>query len=258
MVDVLVIGRFAIYFLSLRMFKKFRKPHTATYKMGEFEVEVSRKRIKNLYLKVSPRTKQIRISAPTHVSIQKIEQFVDLRADWIRKQLAKKVSVQIEEKYKFVTGETHYFKGKPYKLDVQTHSAPPKVEIIDDEIIEMRVRPKTSAAKREIILNEWYRAYLKEEIPKLIAKWEPIMQVKVKEFGVKRMKTRWGTCNIRAQRIWLSLELAKKSTECLEYVVVHEMVHLLERLHNKRFHAFMDLFLPDWRLRQKELNGRVC
>lgn len=240
------------------MFKKFRKPHIANYKIGEFEVEVSRKRIKNLYLKVFPRTKQIRISAPVHVSTQKIEQFVELRADWIRKQLAKKVVVHVEEEFDFVSGETHYFKGNPYKLKVQIHFAPPKVEIINNEIIEMWVRAKTSAAKREVILNEWYRASLKEEIPNLIAKWEPIMQVKVKEFGVKRMKTRWGTCNIRAQRIWLSLELAKKSPECLEYVVVHEMVHLLERLHNKRFHAFMDLFLPGWRLRKKELNGRVC
>jgi len=110
------------------------------------------------------------------------------------------------------------------------------------------------------VLTEWYRAELKREIPKLIEKWQRIMKVDVRDFGVKRMKTRWGTCNIRAKRIWLSLELAKKDPKCLEYVVVHEMVHLLERLHNKRFYRLMDQFLPDWRERDLLLKGekRTC
>jgi len=122
------------------------------------------------------------------------------------------------------------------------------------------VRPESSVDKRESVLIEWYRAELKREIPKLIEKWQRIMKVDVREFGVKRMKTRWGTCNIRAKRIWLSLELAKKDPKCLEYVVVHEMVHLLERLHNKRFYRLMDQFLPDWRERDLLLKGekRTC
>lgn len=229
----------------------------AVYNMSGFEIEVSRKSIKNLYLKVSPHTKQIRISAPVHVPVREIERFVASRTDWIRKQRAKNPPSRTERTSDFVSGEVHYFKGKAYTLEVRTHAAPPEVRIMDDKFIGLWVRPGTPAAKREIILNEWYRAALKKEIPVLIAKWEPVMGVKVKEFGVKRMKTRWGTCNIRAQRIWLSLELAKKSHGCLEYVVVHEMVHLLERLHNRRFYNFMDRFLPDWREWKKELNGSV-
>ncbi|MEX0608622.1 MAG: SprT-like domain-containing protein [Balneolaceae bacterium] len=115
---------------------------------------------------------------------------------------------------------------------------------------------ESTKEKRATVLEEWYRAEIKKEISKLISKWEDPMGVSVKEFGVKRMKTRWGTCNIRDRRIWLNLELAKKSPDCLEYVVVHEMVHLLERLHNKRFHNFMDQFFPEWRQIKKKLNGK--
>tara|TARA_R110002096_G_scaffold97694_22_gene217881 strand:+ start:20698 stop:21420 length:723 start_codon:yes stop_codon:yes gene_type:complete len=240
------------------MFNPFRKEKISTERIGEFQVEISRKKIKNLYLKVSPISQKVRVSVPIHVPEKAIEHFVVSRADWIKKQLAKKSVVPKVEVLNFISGETHFYKGKPHQLEVISRSTPPKVELFEDHTIVLQTREGVSREKKEKALNEWYRASLKEDIPKLIAKWEPVMQVSVKEFGVKRMKTRWGTCNIRAQRIWLSLELAKKSPECLEYVVVHEMVHLLERLHNKRFHAFMDLFLPDWRERKKELNGRIC
>lgn len=240
------------------MFNSFRKQKISTERIGEFQVEISRKRIKNLYLKVSPLSQKVRVSVPMHVPEKTIEHFVVSRTDWIKTQLAKKPVVQNVEVLNFVSGETHFYKGKPYQLEIVSHSGAPKVEVFRDDTIVLRVQEGISKERKDKALNEWYRASLKEEIPKLIEKWEPIMNVKVKEFGVKKMKTRWGTCNIRAQRIWLSLELAKKSPECLEYVVVHEMVHLLERLHNKRFHAFMDLFLPDWRSRKKELNGRIC
>ncbi len=240
------------------MFNSFRKQKNTTEIIGDFQVEISRKKIKNLYLKVSQLTKKIRVSAPFHISSKAVEHFVLSRAGWIKGQLAKKPIIHKEEELNFISGETHFYKGKPYQLEVISRSTPSRVELFEDHTILLQAREGISKEKKEKALNEWYRASLKEEIPKLIAKWEPMMQVKVKEFGVKRMKTRWGTCNIRAQRIWLSLELAKKSPECLEYVVVHEMVHLLERLHNKRFHAFMDRFLPDWRERKKELNGRIC
>ncbi len=240
------------------MFNPFKKQKISTERIGGFQVEVSRKRIKNLYLKVSPLSQKVRVSVPMHVPDKAIEHFVVSRADWIKKQLAKKLVVPKVEVLNFVTGEIHFYKGKSYQLEVVTHSGSPKVELLENDTIVLRAKSGTSEERKEKVMNEWYRASLKEEIPKLIEKWEPVMHVQVKEFGVKRMKTRWGTCNIGAQRIWLSLELAKKSPECLEYVVVHEMVHLLERLHNKRFHAFMDLFLPDWRERKKELNGRIC
>ncbi len=240
------------------MFFKRAKERISTIDVEGMEVEVTRKSIKNLYLKVSPATGRIRVSAPVHASDRVIQQFVNSQKNWIEKQLSKKTRVNPTVELNAQSGETHFFKGLPYVLHVIAANAKPKVSLEGEGKLVLRVRPGSSKEKRLRILDDWYRVYLKEEIPRLIKQWEPIMGVQVKEFGVKKMKTRWGTCNIKAQRIWLSLELAKKSPKSLEYVVVHEMVHLLERLHNKRFHGFMDQFLPDWRERKQELNGRVC
>lgn len=238
----------------------FRKPkeQISTVNVEGMEVEVTRKSIKNLYLKVSPATGRIRVSAPVHASDRGIQQFIDSRRSWIEKQLSRKVKVEPTAELNAESGETHFFKGAPYTLHVAETNAKPEVFLEGEGILTLRMRPDSSKEKRLKVLDDWYRSYLKAEIPRLIEQWEPIMGVEVKEFGVKNMKTRWGTCNIKAQRIWLSLELAKKPPECLEYVVVHEMVHLLERLHSKRFHGFMDQFLPDWRERKQQLNGRVC
>ena len=127
---------------------------------------------------------------------------------------------------------------------------------IKHETMEMYIRPNTGMGKRQVILDEWYRQRLKEIVPVLITQYENAMKVQVSEFGIKKMKTRWGTCSIRAKRIWLNLELAKKPIECLEYVVVHELVHILERKHNERFIALMDKYLPKWRFHKEELNRR--
>jgi len=116
------------------------------------------------------------------------------------------------------------------------------------------VRPGTTRRNREVILYRWYRQLLRDEIPKLIAKWEPVIQSNVADWGIKRMKTRWGTCNKGAGRIWINLELAKKPPSCLEYILVHEMIHLLERHHSDRFREYMDRFMPSWRRYQEELN----
>ena len=145
--------------------------------------------------------------------------------------------------------------GKRYLLKVMELNSLPKVEL-QHEIIEMFVRPNTGMEKREAILDEWYRQRLKDIIPSLIAQYEKTMKVQLSEFGIKKMKTRWGTCNIQANRIWLNLELAKKPKECVEYVVVHEMVHMLERQHNERFIALIDKYLPKWRFYKEELNRR--
>ena len=145
--------------------------------------------------------------------------------------------------------------GKPYLLNVIERNQPPKV-VLNHETIELYVRPNTGRKKRKTILDDWYRQRLKEFIPGLILKYEAKMKVQVSEFGVKKMKTRWGSCNIKVKRIWLNLELAKKSIECIEYLVVHEMAHLLERRHNQRFTVFMDTFLPEWRIVQEELTKR--
>ncbi len=223
-----------------------------TIEVSGIEVEVSQKRIKNLYLRVSKQTGKVRASVPLFVSERGIREFIQSRTEWIRKQQKKIKSRIPKEELSYKDGSAHYFKGEKKHLEVKTTSGRETVELIDDRFI-IKVKDLSDVQKVEKLLTEWYRAFLKNEIPKLIDKWEPVMEVKVREFGVRKMKTRWGTCNINKKRIWLNLELAKKSPGCLESVVVHEMVHLLERYHNKRFYGFMDRFLPDWRSYETEL-----
>ena len=221
------------------------------------KIQVTRKRIKTVRLKVNTASKQIRVSCPYRVSEQELIDFIQSKRNWIEKHLSKKIPVRLAPKeHKFKEGDTIFFKGEEFELAIRTGSKKTSVTIQGGNIM-LCSRTKLVRAKREKAIQEFYRTYLKEEIPKLIEKWEPIMGVSVAEFGVKRMKTRWGTCNIRDRRIWLSLALAEKSPELLEYVVVHEMVHLHERLHNQRFKNFMTQFLPNWKELQNQLNGRI-
>lgn len=209
-------------------------------------------------MRVYPSERKVRISAPWYLRMQVIQNFAESKMDWIQKHFQKfKPAVDpVEEEY--ISGEKHLYRGVKLELHVLAVEDVPKIKMRwDEKVLQMRVRPGSSKDKRAKVLKEWYRARLKEEIPKLIEKWEKPMGVAVSEFGVKQMKTRWGSCNIRAKRIWLNLELAKKSPACLESVVVHEMVHLLERYHNKRFYRLMDSFFPQWREIEKELQGRV-
>jgi hypothetical protein len=173
---------------------------------------------------------------------------------WIKRHQAKFEGQERRSAREYVSGESHYFQGRRYLLNVVYHDAPPKVIIRNKTTLDLFARTGSDAAKRESVLVAWYRKQLKEMIPPLIAKWEAIMGVQVAEWGVKRMKTRWGSCNIEAHRIWVNLELIKKPVHCLEYIIVHEMVHLLERLHNDRFVAYMDEFMPQWRFFREKLN----
>ncbi|MDZ7806355.1 MAG: SprT family zinc-dependent metalloprotease [Gracilimonas sp.] len=219
------------------------------------EVMVLRKNVKNLNLRVYPSKKEVKVSVPKRAPKALVLKFIESKLPWIRKHLNRTPAKKSISKLKYSTGETHFVWGEPYTINVIEKRQAPKVLLNSDKKLILQVRPDSESPKREQILNEWYRNQLKGAIPQLIAKWEPEMGVSVKEFGVKRMKTRWGTCNIRDRRIWLNLELAKKRPELLEYVVVHEMVHLLERLHSKRFYAFMSQYLPDWNSLKDELNG---
>lgn len=239
------------------IFKKSSKKTTKTQQLvlGDINVSVEHKKIKNLHLKVSGQKGEVRISAPRHLRLEIIRTFAISKLDWIKKQ-QEKLRQQIREApKKFLSGENHYFLGRPYSLKVIDYVGRPKIILKDDEI-KLFVSEKASKTEKEKILNSCYRKKLKELIPEYILKWETKLEVNVKEFGIKKMKTRWGTCNIRTKKIWLSLELAKKPLECIEYVVVHEMVHLLEASHNKRFIGFMDQFLPEWRVSQKKLSYR--
>ncbi len=225
-------------------------------KLGDITIEVIQKNIKNIYLRVYPSTGRIRVSAPKRMDPAAIHAFVLSKLSWIKKKMVRIDSVkriQKEAVKKYISNEHHYVNGRSYVLQVFTQQAPPKVNL-NHNTIELCVRPNTGIEKRKHILDQWYRAGLKEVVPAYLTKWEKIIQVRVIEFGIKKMKTRWGTCNRTAKRIWLNLELAKSSPECLEFIIVHEMVHLLERRHNKRFYAFMDRFLPQWKVMKQELN----
>lgn len=225
--------------------------------VSDLTVDVVRKRIKNLHLGVYPPDGRIRVATPLSLTDDSVRLFVISKIPWIRKQQAKFASQARQGEREYIRRESHYVWGQRYLLNVIEHNAPPKVELRSKTYLDLYVRPVTNETTRRIVLTEWYRDLLKSQIPSLIEKWESIMDVKVDDWGVKQMKTKWGTCNIAQGRIWLNLELAKKPEHCLEYIVVHEMTHLLERNHNDRFRALLDQFMPNWQAIRDELNEFV-
>ena len=222
--------------------------------VGGIAVEVLRKNIKNLHLGVYPPDGRVRVSAPRHFDDAAVRLAIITRLDWIRRHQAALRRQSRQSQREFVTGESHYFAGRRYRLDVIERDGAPEVRLRNNQTLELRVRPGTERSKREAVLHGWYRQQLRAQLPALVAQWEPVVGVSVNEVRIKRMKTRWGSCNIKAKRVWLNLELAKKPAACLDYVLVHELVHLLERRHNRRFRELMDRFMPQWRLHRDELN----
>jgi len=221
--------------------------------VSDIPVDVVRKKIKNLHLAVYPPEGRVRVAAPLRVNDEAVRLAVISRLGWIRKQQAKFLGQERQSEREYLSGESHYFQGRRYRLTVVYHDAPPRVTVGVGGM-QLHVRTGSDRDQRELVLQEWYRQQLKKQIPDLLTKWEGIIGVRTAAWGVKRMKTKWGTCNIAARRIWLNLELAKKPVRCLEYLIVHELVHLLERLHNDRFKGLMDQFLPQWRVYREELN----
>lgn len=220
-------------------------PNKEIITISDHTVEIHYKRIKNIHLRVYPPSGDVKVSAPFHTSKQMLLSFLISRVDWIEKQ-KKKISLKYEDSVKeFVTGETHAFLGEQYILEIREVRKKPSVQLEGKNLV-LQVRPGQDTSKREEILYTWYRSQLKELIPSIIEKHERSMNVKVSSFGIKRMKTRWGTCNLKTRKIWLNLELAKDTLQRLESVVVHEMVHLLEPSHNKRFYRLMDQYYPQW------------
>ena len=217
-------------------------------------VEVVRKDIKNLHLAVYPPHGRVRIAVPTRVNNEAVRLAVISRLGWIRKRQEALQRQVRQSRREMVTGESHFVQGRRYRLDVIEHDGPPSVVIRNSKTLELRVGPSTDTLKRSEALQVWYRRLLREQIPDLLAKWEPVVGVEVAFCRIKTMKTKWGSCNADARRIWLNLELSKKPHMCLEYILVHEMVHLLERHHNDRFRELMDRFMPQWRLHREELN----
>lgn len=222
-------------------------------KLGDIAVDVVLKDIKHVHLSVHPPTGRVRISAPKRMKMDTLRVFAISKLDWIQRQQAKLREQERETPREYVDRESHYVWGKRYLLAVAESDQPPAIELEHSRML-LRVRPGTNERRREALVEEWYRERLKEAVPPLLEKWQPRLGVETKQFFVQRMKTKWGSCNREARTIRLNTELAKKPPECLEYIVVHELVHLLEPTHNARFVALMDRFMPKWQFHRQVLN----
>ena len=223
--------------------------------VGGIPIEIRRKAIKNLHVGVYPPDGQVRVSAPIHIDDSAVRLAIVSRIPWIKKKRDGFLEQSRQSPREMVTGESHYFAGQRYRLSVVEHPGSPRVRIIGTSKLELKVPLGTDASKRKEILERWYRCQLKTQISESLSHWEPQVGITVPDCRVKRMKTLWGSCNPIARRIWLNLELAKKDRVCLEYVLVHEMMHFFERAHNNRFRELMDFYMPDWRLRRDQLNA---
>lgn len=222
--------------------------------MNGLDVTVVRKKIKNLHLAVYPPNGRVRIAVPLHVDDEAVRLAVISKLGWIRKKQKTFEGQFRQTRREMVSGESVYFKGRRFRLRVVERPGKAEVLLRKKTVLELFVPAETSREQREQVLYRWYRSEMKAMLPDLIAKWEPVLGVRVADWGVKKMRTRWGSCNPSAKRIWLNLELIKKPQQCLEYVLVHEMVHLLEPSHNDRFKKLMDQFCPAWRFCRDELN----
>jgi predicted metal-dependent hydrolase len=221
--------------------------------LGEIAVDVLFRDIKNVHLSVYPPTGRVRISAPARMSLDTIRVFAISKLDWIKRQREKFLKQERDTPREYLDRESHYVWGKRYLLQVMELDAPAAVELRHRKIV-LRVRCGTVEDKRQAIVDAWYRGLLKDALPPLIAKWEPIPGVKVKKVFVQRMKTKWGSCNTNSGNVRLNVELARKSPECLEYILVHEMAHLIVRHHDDRFTGLLDRYLPNWRQIRQALN----
>jgi len=222
-------------------------------KLGDITVDVILKDIKNVHLKVYPPKGQVRISAPVNMPLDTIRVFAISKLDWIKRHQQQLIEQERETFREYLDRESHYVWGKRYLLTVSESQQPPAVHLEPDRVV-LQVRPGTDAITRQGIVAAWYRDQIKEAAPALFAKWEPVMGVTVKRLFVRQMKTKWGSCNPQSASIRFNTELAKKPRECFEYVLVHELAHLLEPSHNARFIAIMDRFLPRWRFDRDRLN----
>jgi predicted metal-dependent hydrolase len=221
--------------------------------LGDERVEVTFKDIRNVHLSVHPPAGRVTISAPRRMKLETVRLFAISKLDWIRRQQRKIRAQERESEREYRERESHYVWGQRRLLTLVEREAPPSISLRHNKLI-LSVRPGTPRKKRGDIIQAWYREQLKEAVPTLLQKWEPIFGVKLKRFFVQKMKTRWGSCNPAAKSIRLNTDLARKPAECLEYIVVHELVHLLEPTHNARFVALMDRFMPQWKTCRELLN----
>jgi len=222
--------------------------------VGGVRVQVLRKDIRNLHLGVYPPYGRVRVATPLRVSDNAVRLAVVRKLGWIKRQRGRFADQPRESRREVVSGESHYFLGRRYRLQVVEREGLPKVKV-RSRFIELQIRAGQSKVRRQALLDGWYREQLKQLVPSLIEKWQKILGVTLATWGIRKMKTRWGTCNAEARRIWLNLELAKKPVQCLEYLVVHELAHLITRHHDERFIATLNRHLPQWRAHRAALNA---
>ncbi|MHC8385102.1 M48 family metallopeptidase [Pseudomonas sp. LB3P14] len=221
--------------------------------LGDIRVEVQRKNNKHAHLYVYPPEGRVHISAPLHMGMDALRAFAISKLSWIKAQ-QRQMRAQIREpEREYLNRESHQVWGKRYLLEVVEADAAPVVELKHSTLV-LQIRPGSSEARRQQLLESWYREQLREKLPTLLGKWQPQMGVEARRIFVLRMKTLWGSCNPTSGNIRLNSELAKKPSECLEYILVHELAHLIEPTHNARFLALLDRFVPHWRQTKDELN----
>jgi len=217
-------------------------------------VDIVRKQIKNLHLGVYPPHGRVRVAAPRNMDDEAVRLAVISKHAWIKRQQSHFRSQDRQSPREYIYRESHYHFGHRYLLNIIEHEGPARVVIRNKTVLDLYIPDESDTQKRERVMNEWYRNELRGCIPAIIRKWEPVLGVEVGFYGIKKMKTKWGSCNNRSSRIWINLELAKKPVKCLEYIVVHEMVHLLYRHHDDNFTDMLDRVMPLWRLYRDELN----
>ncbi|WP_371194209.1 M48 family metallopeptidase [Glaciecola sp. SC05] len=223
--------------------------------IGNIKVEVHRGDIKNIHLSVLPPNGRVRLSVPAKTTEQAIRLAIINKLGWIKKQQADFVKQPRQSVREMVNGECHYLWGQKCRLSIKETSGKHAVNVRGDKKLELLVGETTTTDNKLKLLNSFYRDEMQQAISKIRPDWESKLGVKSDALGIKKMKTKWGSCNIQAKRIWLNLELAKKPIECMEFILVHELVHLLERHHNERFRFIMDKYMPNWRERRNLLNS---
>jgi len=225
-------------------------------------VDVTRKRVKNLHLRVCPPHGEVRVTIPLALRDDAVHTLIISRFDWIKRQQDKFRDYVPLSPMEMVSGEVHYFRGVAHTLNVIPNRGVGCIVLrtsntADAPMLDLYARSSSTRMYRKKVLLGWYREQMLGAVPPLLDKWQITMGVQASEWGVKKMKSKWGSCHTRRKNIWLNLDLIKTAPDCLEYVVVHELVHLLEPSHNKRFKSLMDRFLPNWRLHKAELNKTV-
>ena len=226
-----------------------------TLNISGIPIEVCKKNIKNMHLYVKPPNGNVMVSAPLSMSDEAIERFVRTKVSWIKRQVEKFDNQLRQSQREYISGETLYVWGKQYYLRTE-YSNKNSLVLSGDKAV-LTVRKESTALQRENFIREWYRDLLKTEINVLLPKCEKTTGLKATSWQTKYMTSRWGTCNTQSGKIWINLQLAKKTPECLEYVIIHELVHLIEKNHNERFVSLMDKFMPMWREVKATLNGQT-